>query len=503
MKFKSLKNSVILIVICILVTVLPAPAFGQSSVNPTSISSPISSVQDLERRLSNSEFQQELIIKNLESSNQYNQFLITGIGAIVAFLITIQGVVAYRQSDFESENIKRVNEIMGVIKDTLQARLTEEERARQEAEDAKKEVEKIVQDIEKLQLFLKKYQTTIKYDRENIENIAVTLAKTARHDFRKSDKKNDLADFSQKFDIFNVQYRNTESDPVEFTARVFYIKGIASHYFNHPEQAKNYLKQVVSQTDLIPGEIKVQSERRIANSYYYLGIIESNFDNNDEAIRLFKEARELDVRKDDLLTKVVIAESYLMLRDYENTISILDEIKSYVGTQEIHTRLQNRADLLLVNTKILAHESNWQQESKRILEEIYSKDPFYYYATATLAQFCVQDEPERAQKLFKETLETITRSGDLIILEEVRSKILLLMVTALCCIGASTEDLSIKEAEEYLKKANQLRESLPRVDSQVCTVYSPLSKRNEKAEVISQHINRIRNREVYLLHPNA
>jgi hypothetical protein len=145
---------------------------------------------------------------------------------------------------------------------------------------------------------------------------------------------------------------------------------------------------------------------------------------------------------------------------------------------------------------IIRREDNWRAEVRPLLESVYLADPQYYYATATLAQVNVgKSDPDSAQKLFREAYETIERSGDLLIVTEARSKILLLMVAGMSCKHGLKEE---KRSEEYLDRADGLRGSLPKIGSQVCTVFSTLSKRNENSETIGSHIELIRRGEVLL-----
>ena len=499
---RSITSAIFLFFLCIAIFVQTSPALSQSATSASPISSS-TSIQDLERKLSELEFKQNETLEILKTSNKYNQFLITGMGAIVGFLVAIQGVVAYRQSTrerelrgFENTNIERVNKIMGVVQNTLQSRLDSEEQARQDAQDAQNQLNEVMTNIKSLQVFFDRYQTAIQSERERIEEQAANLAKKSRHDFRSA--KDELGKFAQKFENFAEQYQQIEENKTEFSSRVLYIKGIAAHYQNSPEEAKNYLSKVVSSSKPLSDETKPNCERRIANAYYYLGVMESNFDNNEDAIKFFEESRKLDVGKDDLLTKVVIAESYLMLNDYKRTAQIIEEVQSYPVSRPIHARLRNRADLLLTNMKILKHDENWRVEGRNILERIYQEAPLYYYATATLAQLLLQEDPDRATELFRETFETIVRLGDLITLEEIRSKILLFMVTAMCCIGEAT-NINSPEAGEYLDRARGSLDELPDFESRKCTVYSPLSKRNESIQVINEHIARIRKGDIGLI----
>lgn len=488
-------------------------SLSQTPVAPINTASP-NTIEDLERRVSSLETEQESLLETLRSSNDYNQFLITGIGAIVTLLVAIQGVVAYRQSNreqelgkLEDEGINRVNDIMGVVQNTLQSRLDAEKQAREDALQARGKLEDVYAQIEGLKQFLTKYQDMIKGERQRIESMAASLARTARHDFRK--EKDLLSSFAQKYNSFCELYLNTELESEEFSSRVLYAKGIADHYFNQPEEATKLLSQVSKINQPLNDETQTNCDRRISNSFYYLGTIESNFDNNEDAIKYFEEAKRLSGNKDDLLTMVVIAEAYLMQNNFEKTDEIIQEILRYPASKDIHTRLKNRAKLLMINSRILRLDENWEEEAKKVLEQIHAEDPFYYYATTTLGQLYLEDNPEKSRDLFNKAHEAIVSSSDLITLQEIRSKILLLLVAAICCVGAAKNngdtpdeyDRKLKQASDYLNRAIQLRENLPKKEANVCTVFSPLSKRNERSETINDHIERIRRGQIELILP--
>jgi hypothetical protein len=55
-----------------------------------------------------------------------------------------------------------------------------------------------------------------------------------------------------------------------------------------------------------------------------------------------------------------------------------------------------------------------------------------------------------------------------------------------------------KKSEEYFDMADSLRNNLPTVNGQVCTVFSTLSKRNESRENIGLHIKLIREGRILL-----
>ncbi len=122
------------------------------------------------------------------------------------------------------------------------------------------------------------------------------------------------------------------------------------------------------------------------------------------------------------------------------------------------------------------------------------EDKDYYYGTATLAQVLLELGDDRAAEYFLSAQESIRNSFDLVTVAETRSKILIRLVAALCCLHSSDD---AEAAKRYLGEASDLIEELPRLEGKICTVFSPLSKWNEEAEVIKRHIEWIREGRVF------
>ena len=237
---------------------------------------------------------------------------------------------------------------------------------------------------------------------------------------------------------------------------------------------------------------------------YYLGVIESNFGNDQNSVAYFENANRRDPQGTDFLTKVVSAEAYVMIDDYGKARQYLDEVESGLREMErrenrlsnYQLRLRSRAALIRANIAILRREANWQSEVKQLLEPVRAADSQYYYATATLAQsYASQGDADYARNLFREARESILNSNDLYIVREIRSKIVLLMVAGICSKHGLLDD---KWSEDYLDQADGLRDNLPKIDDQVCTVFSTLSKRNENGETIHYHIELIRKGHILL-----
>lgn len=499
----------------------------QSTQAPTTLTSaPIANldqkISDLQQKTHKLEVTQTQLIESLRSSNDQSKYLLTAFGAFIGLLVTIQGLATFAQlrherkrdewqthrekkrDEIENAGVKQVSEIMGLVKDTIESRLDAEKQAREEAQRAHVELEKVLGGIKPLGEFLEKYQTNIKKARLTIENTASQWAQSvSRHDFRRM--KNELNGFARQFDTFKTDYEALEKEPhPDFSARVLYIRGIAAHYANRPELAKEYLTQVAGFQQPETGETEVPYNRRVANAFYYIGITESNFGNHQDAIAFFDNANRRDIQGSDFLTRVVTAEAYVMVEDYEKAKQFikgvedgLDKIERTEGRlRNYHLRLRSRGALIRANIAIIGRDTNWHGEVQQLLGPVHIADPQYYYATATLAQsYADQKNFQDAQRMFVEAYEAIERSVDLLTVMEVRSQILLRMVAAICCKHGLKDE---KKSEEHLDKADDLRSSLPKIGSQVCTVFSTLSKRNENSDTVHYHIEMIQKGNVLL-----
>jgi tetratricopeptide (TPR) repeat protein len=457
-------------------------------------------------------------IYRLEVAQTQNQIIMAVVGGIFAVLVgaqtAVQSFVTIRQSrreegrdKTERDGIKQVSDVMDVVHKILDARFKAEDRERKRAIKAESELQEVRDKVETVEQFILGFQMVIKSLRQNIEERAFQLVQTPRHGFR--GKTDDLNHFAQQFDMFKTEFETLEEKPEgerpQFSPRVLYIRGIAAHYANQPDVAKEYLDKVVDFRERLSNEEQEACNRRVANAYYYLGLTQSNFANYQPALNFFAKANELDPDVRDFLTRVVTAEAYVMARNFKEAKEFIRQVKEGVLSTErdkdgrllnFYLRLQSRAVLVEANIAILRGEDNWHQEAQDLLGPVHEADLQYYYATATLAQVHYdQGNHAKARELFREAYETIRDSGHLITVTEARSGILLLMVAGLCCMHSFEED---RWSKEHLDRAHSLLGSLPQMGLQTCTVFSFLSKRNESRDVIQHHIELIREGKVLL-----
>ncbi len=491
----------------------PTPDLA-GSVTPVPPWSATPPVNDLEDRVERLEIVQEETVHSLTSINEYNQFLFTLTGGIVALLVGIQGFATYIQfrrerereerqikresamDDAQLTGAKRVSDIMNVVQQTLESRLLAEQAEREKAENLQKQLEDVANKFDRLNTFYQKFQSNIRNLRKELENEGSQLAQIGRHDFRGNTDR--LSDFARRFDRFMSDYKGVEEGDYSFTAHVPYIRGIAAHYSNQPEVAEEFLKQVVTRQNPEPGEESLAYNRRMANSYYYLGLNGSNFGKYEEAIQYFEMGNKLDFQSRDFLTKIVIAEAYVMNGEFSKADQILDEIETRMqDIEELEESLRNsevrhksRVALIRANILILRGTGDWMDEAQSLLLPVRNADPSYYYVTATLAQlYHLQGDEQTARELFQDVYDTILTLADVHKVREARSKILLLMIAGMAARFIGQE----KQSKDYLDQANELCDHLPKTGSRICTVFSTLTKRNEPPDTIRHHIELIRN----------
>jgi tetratricopeptide (TPR) repeat protein len=482
----------------------PISAQEQTPIPGTPIPTP---TPDIEGRITHLEVVQTHTIESLRSSNDTYRSVVTVFSVLVGLLVAIQGAVSYGHLHRESERdqidrtgVEQVSNVMNVVQQTLQSRLTAEKQARKEARKAQRRLRKVLKQIKSLEQFVQNFQGNINSLREEIENRASELAQVWRHEFRR--KTADLNSFARQFDAFETEFKALEEEPRAFSARVCYIRGIAAHYANLPETAKEYLEKVVEIQPLQSDEDK----SRAATAYYYLGLTECNFGNHESAIKSFEHANRLDLELEleerDFLTQVVTAEAYAMMDKFDMARQFIADVEKGLRPKKprplrnSEQRVLSRATLIKANMAILEREADWDRKAQRLLERVRDEDPHYYYATATLAQvYHKRGKIDKAQEVFHKAYESIESSNDLLKVTEARSRILLLMVAGMCCRQGLVDE---KKAEQHLDEADHLRGALPRMGPQVCTVFSTLSKRNESSDTIHRHIELIRRGQVLL-----
>ncbi len=384
---------------------------------------------------------------------------------------------------------KRVAEILEVIHLTLKSRFMVWTKQR-------RMIARLRGQLKTLEAFIQTAESAKDEWRNHLEAQAKRLAQTPRHELRRSSR--GLEDFEREFEMFHRQYPFEK----EFSGRCLYVRGIAALLVDQPAMLEKHLKRVI---ELQPesDEDQVSHAKRIANALFYLGLHHANFGEFSEAISHLERARSHDLPQSDLLTRIVMAETYAMAGQYDDANVLLNDTEQALHNLERaqgllfkhQLRLKARTLLIRANLAFLSRPDNWQEEMRVRAQQAHDVNGRYYYATFTLAQIeSTLGDTGQAQQFFQRTYTLINESGDLKTSSEKRIQVLLNMVCALCCRHG---EIDRELFEDFLNAAEGLRRELPRIGSRQATVFSPLSKKNESHEVIHTHLELIRLGKVF------
>jgi tetratricopeptide (TPR) repeat protein len=411
-------------------------------------------------------------------------------------------------------SVQSVKNVLDVVHDTFQERREAEHEVRQLTQTFNDRIKELTSTIEMLngkigtlEGFAAGVRRTVENERHALERRALNITReTPRHLFRL--RLSLFLDFARDYDAFTAKQEPDEGRQGEglgFSVYVSYVRAIAAHFGNDPKTLASHMASVVGSNDIQPGEEATHRDKRRIVAHYYLGLTESNFGNYDKSMEHFQNALEMETTPKDILSRLAASEACVLAGKIVDANNYLKEIESVLkALQDLFAeakkqvpisfrRLGYRATLIRANIAISAGREEWET-AVRLLSSI--KDPHEYYAIATLGQIYSKQSPESAQgkEKFQSAYMAIRDLGHLQTISEVRSKILLLLVAAMC---AQHADGYTGMTEEHLTEAESMLASLPSRDGQTCTVFSPVSKRNENSSTILAHIDGIR-RGVFL-----
>lgn len=396
-----------------------------------------------------------------------------------------------------AENAGRVSEILKTVNELLDNRLLQ-------MTGQEETIKNLTSEYEKLSQFIEQQKRAIEYQRDSLESAAKELCQIQRHNFEKHTSA--LNTFARDLDRF------IGANPMEeeLNGQCVYIRGIAAHFQNDLGRVQDYLRKTLA----LPKEKDPEPafyEKRLAIANFYLGLNHANLGELVDAEEYLHEAYRLDPTSKDFLTRLVIAEVYVMSGQFEKANDFVEMVENGLRDRKrakgelLHHELLllSRAYIMRVDIAIIGKEGNWLAQAKRHAETAYDTSPDYYYASFTLGQ--VQREiaagnktegeekkklSEEAEKLFVDAYSRIQDAGDLHTVTLVRSRIHLLMVAAIC--GKYVDKVDDITVNRYLDEAKSLLQDLPKIDSRVTTVMSPITKRNENSEVIGLQIKEIK-----------
>jgi len=489
-------------------------AQGPTPTPAVSVGTPTPDIEkrlnEMEGKLRVLEQQQESVLRASEIRIEQLQTLLSWLGIVFIVLSVIFGGVAAvatlrqarQQEDLIGayvESAGRVSEVLDVTHTILESRLLQ-------LPEREEEIDKLTADLTRVADFVDRIGKGISYQRDLLESKAEKLSQTPRHDFKKRANIDALSAFARDFDRFKMLY--PEED--ELSGQCLYIRGVAAVFNDEFQDLQYWLNKVIG-LERPDSEDPTSYRKRLANAYYYLGLNHSNLGEPQDAIRRSEQAHDLDPEGTDFLTRLVMAEAYVMDGQYEKAEDFLQEVERGLndlgrrqGNRLLNhqSRMLSRTYLIQANMAIIARMEGWQERARQYAEEACRIDLDYYYAPFTLGQIVREIEggtdTEQVKKLFSDAYSRIQNSGHLHFVTESRIRILLLMVSALCGRHGGMADE--RTVNNYLDEARLLRDDLPRIDNRVCTVFSPLSKQNVDRETIGVHIEKIRE-GTWSLHP--
>jgi tetratricopeptide (TPR) repeat protein len=348
---------------------------------------------------------------------------------------------------------------------------------------------------------------------------AVDLARTQRHDFR--DRLDALAAYAPKYDAYVGTYRHKlEEADLHVSAEAHYVRGVAAHYGNQPVLALNLLVPLattVGPDDSNGKRLSVEGKRSAIASYF-VGLIESNFRQYEAALKWFDASIALEPdeaiddqgaspRFKDVLTRVVAAEACAMSGEPARTSIYIEDVQSCLEDAMKKCRRRNiplpktllylEGRAKLVEANMLLRQTGKLHLAMDILKALSAKADSTYFSLVTYAQVLMDANPDskEAREHFTDAYMKIRNLNHLVELTELRSKILVRIVAGMSARYTTGFE---NASEPHLDSAIALLSRLPKRDNQICTVFSPFSKRNESPEDIEKQITEFRERGVLL-----
>ncbi len=512
---------------------------------------------DLHRRVEKLESEQQSTVEALKAAvdslrtiGDSTKGLMIAFGTLLTIIVGVQtyttlsnlhqerGVRRQEQQQFESNRERRdkwdsentaglgkLNSVLQVIHDTMKGRLDAEIAARRDAEQLRVTIGSLQNDIASMRNELKNYtenladsRVTIENEHQLLEQEARELAQTQRHDFR--DRVEELSAYVPKYDSFIGKYHHKlEQGELRISAEAQYVRGVAAHYGSKPVSAHDLLKPLVTVRPGDSNERRCSVEgKRSAIALYFLGLIESNFANYEEAIKYFDDSISLEPDESgdsasaephfkDILSRVVRAEACAMSAEPGRTTVYFEDIRSCLRDAIAKCERRNmpfpkyllgldgRAKLVEVN--MLLRKAGNKTKANEIPGDVLSKKDPSYFALVTYAQLLMDADPnnKEAHKYFAEAYAKIRNLNHLIEVTELRSRILVRIVAGM---SARYSDGFEDAWEAHLDSAIAQLNRLPKRGTVACTVFSPFSKRNEASGEIKAQISAFREDNVWL-----
>ena len=383
------------------------------------------------------------------------------------------------------EAIKNVNDVIGVVRQTLAFRLEQEAKVAEvmeeivqmkaEREHVKKQ--KLKQAVAILDHFMKMSRM----------QFAALTDEQYKRGLRLEGLVNDLDEFLGEQDV-------------EIMCSLLYTCGVIAYYDNDIVEAKTYLDRAAqSHAPDHEGELATNQNylNRFAFIHYYRALIHKNWGYLIEAQHEIEQsAKLLEHQAGEFLTPVTKAEilSYIEGNEERCRIELQGLMRRITG---LETVLKNKDEELNTNQKKLRNrvlvlwgnihfvQNAFSEALSRYIEAI-KFSPTNYYALASAAQCYRRLHDEGAAVAhFRQSLDAIERSGDF---KKKRERITRAVIAVIATISARACGENERQ-EQYTREARELLSGNLAVDGMSPKFFSPSTKRLVDAEGLLKELD--------------
>lgn len=383
------------------------------------------------------------------------------------------------------EAIKNVNDVIGVVRQTLAFRLEQEAKVAEvleeivqmkaEREHAKKQ--KLKQAVAILDHFMKMSRM----------QFAALTDEQYKRGLRLEGLVNDLDQFLGEQDF-------------ETMGSLLYTCGVIAYYDNDIIEAKTYLDRAAqSHAPDHEGELATNQNylNRFAFIHYFRALIHKNWGDLIEAQHEIEQsAKLLEHQTGEFLTPVTKAEILSYIEGNEERCRI--ELQGLMRRiTDIEAGLKNKDEELNTNQKKLRNrmlvlwgnihfvQNAFPEALSQYIEAI-KFNPNNYYALASAAQ-CHRtlDDEDAAVAYFRQSLDAIERSGDF---KRKRERITCAVIAVIAAISARACGENERQ-EQYTREARELLSGNLAVDGMSPKFFSPSTKRLVDAEELLKELD--------------
>lgn len=407
-----------------------------------------------------------------------------GLDEVGKEMINLQKSVAEQQIDFgrlqlghtndslqhQVQSVKSVNEVISVVRQTLDFRLEQE-----------RKVAQALHDIEE-----------IRDERKRERDAKLKQAKSILEPFLQMSRM-DFPALTEEQYKRGIKLRSLSEDltfsPEDFdlSGSVFYACGVLAYYDNDIVDAKHFLQSAVDvRAADHEGALNTDEKyrRRFAFAHYFRALIQKNWGDIGEALHEINQSdRLLGIQPDEFLTPVTKAEIYSVRKPIDpqcqHTLkTLLEKMDSLEqakraegkGLNQNQLRLRNRMLLLYGNTFFVDHKYS---EALSKYGDAAGHNESDYYALASAGQCAAQlGDTAVAKKFCERAVRAVERSGDLTRKRERITRAVLAVTAAHAAHGANDE----ARRNEYVKQARELLSGNLAVDGLTPKFFSPTTK---------------------------